>query len=879
MIKKLTACFLATAMLISAVPVIAAVQTYHIVYDLNFDGGDISSITAAKQNVSSVEGGTNGSKALFVDKPASEEEIPYFNLKYLNRMSYSRISINVKPVTEDTNANVKLVVTINEGGKKTDYVLEQKVANINSWTTLSNTLHTKYKALMEAPQVKVIVTDSNGMCSYMLDDFLVESDEPTQEKYNEVPEINNNGNYTYRASFETDTIESFKFDQYTMQIPEFYCTDEIVPHSGKQSLLVTGRGYYDSTITIMLPGVNPKSKIEVSCWVHNAPGVLEETYYIRDFFKVNGKLRCHRIGDFVTVKGDEWVKMTASIDLSQLALTDTPAIQIMTYDNGEIGPFYVDDIVVTSDMPGESYDDMNYVEPERGEGLSDTAYRYIPKYTPVQQDIPSLKDVFKDYFKIGMAVQEKALGAEGNRYFELIKKHCNQLTGEGSMKANYIITNTADGKGYKWDWGNELSDFAYRNGFELVGHVLTWEQASFHVQTQDTEGNFLSRDELLAYLKEYITKVITHFEGDGDASEYVGYTDYKNWHVPVWDVVNEAAKENTEDLFSSRGSGLKAILGKDWVRYAFWYADDVGYDDIEFRYNDFGEQNEDKLNAICTVIDYIIDGDCRLDIIGLQSHYNSETTSAMVRRAVERLAAFGKKLDVTELDMRVITDAEIKSKTNKYELGVTKEAEFYQANFYYDIFELYKEYSDIIDRVTLWSLTDKLSSCNDTNGFKHTDYGTVFDRSMQAKPQYWAIVDSEYYFNEILKEDKSKLRVAYDRSTVAFEDSEWFEQNSVKYLNIDKLLSVFNDLKYSINSDFVSIIKDGIYYEMDFNSNKITAGGKDYSFSSELIKKDDGMYVSCDDVCKMLEYAASFSEGRNLITISSYQRGDILDAI
>ena len=182
MIKKLTACFLATAMLISAVPVIAAVQTNHIVYDLNFDGGDISSITAAKQNVSSVEGGTNGSKALFVDKPVSEEEIPYFNLKYLNRMSYSNISIKVKPVTEDANAKEKLVVTLNEGGKKTDYVLEEKSVNKNTWTTLGDTLHTKYKALMDAPHVKVIATDSNGMWSYMLDDFLVESDEQTQEK-------------------------------------------------------------------------------------------------------------------------------------------------------------------------------------------------------------------------------------------------------------------------------------------------------------------------------------------------------------------------------------------------------------------------------------------------------------------------------------------------------------------------------------------------------------------------------------------------------------------------------------------------------------------------------------------------------------------------
>ncbi len=878
MMKKIISYFLTGIMLLSSVPAIAAIQTDYTVYNLNFDGGDISAVTAGGANISCVEGGKGGGKAVFADGLTAETEMPYINLKYLGRQAYSEISISVKPVTEDSTANAKLILTLNENGTETDYTLDEKNVSKGSWVTLSNTLHTKYKALMDSPKAKVVVTDSTGICSYMLDDFLVTSDAPSTDNYQEVPEINNNGNYYYRAAFETNTIDSFKYDAYTNQIPEFYCTDEIPAHSGKQSLFVTGRGASDSTITVLMPGVDQKSKIEISCWIHNAPGVMQETYQLVDWFRVDGKLRCHSMGT-VTANGDEWVLLTAAIDLSQFNLTETPGFQIRTATD-KLAPFYVDDIVVNSDMPGTSYDDMNFTEPERDESISDTAYRYVPKNIPVQQDIPSLKDVYKDYFKIGVAIQEKSIGAKNNRYHELIAKHCNQLTGEGSYKSAGIIKNTPEGKTYDWTTGNKLADYAYRNGFEIVGHVLTWEQTSYTIMTTDVNGKFLSRDEILAFMKEAITKIMRHFEGDGDASEYAGYTDYKNWHCPVWDVVNEAAYGTTADGFSSRGSGFRAIVGQDWVRYAFQYADEVGYDDIELRYNDFGEQNEDKLNGIYTVVKHIIDGGCRLDIVGLQSHYNPETTISSVRRAFEKLGSFGTKLDVTELDMRAYTDAQIQARKKLYETGIPKDLEFYQANLWLDLFELYKEYSDRIDRVTMWSITDKLSSTNESSGFDRTDYGNIFDRNLQAKPQYWAIADPEYYLKEILREDTSKLRMEFNGYINVIEDENGtFEENGITYVEIGEIMSTLTDIKYVINGERISAIRDGVYYEINAGSNSVTADFKEYTLNSPIIKRNEKIYLSYEDVFAMMGYGSSYSELRNLVSVSEYARGDILDEI
>lgn len=873
--KKIISCLLAGIMLAMSLPVFAAVDTNYTVYNLNFDGGDTSAIRSNGSTVSSVEGGIDGSKAVYIEGYGSEEDVASINLKYLNRTAYSQISVYVKPVTENISAKVKLVVTLNEGGTAKQYTLDEKEIAKGSWVKLSNTLHTKYRALLEEPKVSVIVTDSNGVCSYMIDNFVVTSDKPSTENYQEVQEINNNGNYVYRAAFETDTIESFKYDAYTVQIPEYYCTDEIPAHTGRQSCLVTGRGAFDSTVTIMLPGVDKKSKIEISCYVYNGPGVLQETYYIRDWFTTKAGLQCHQLSTKVTAQSGEWVKLSATVDLSAYEFTATPGFQIMT-DIDKIGPFYVDDIVVTSDRPGTSYDDMDYKEPERGEELSDTAYRYVPKNIPVQTDIPSLKDVYKDYFKIGMALQEKAIGARGNRYFDLILKHCNQLTGEGSYKTSTILKNSPTGKVYNFTTGNKLAEFATQNGMEIVGHVLTWESPSYNIMTTDVNGKFLSRDEILAFMKGHIAKVMRHFEGDGDASEYEGITtDYKNWHCAVWDVVNEAAFGTTADGFSSRGSGLRAIVGQDWVRYAFDYAEAVGYDDIELRYNDFGEQNEDKLNGIYTVAKHIIDGGCKLDIIGMQSHYNPDTTIASVRRAMERLSSLGTKIDITELDIRVYTDAMIQAKKDVYTTGVPKDVEFYQANLWFDLFQLYKEYSDRIDRVTMWSITDKLSSVNESQGFDRIDYGNIFDRNMQAKPQYWAIADPEYYLKEILKEDNSKLRISVNSDITGFEEESYFEENGVIYIDANALLGKFKDLKYVINGGRVSVIRNSTYYEI--NANTATANFKDYKLRAPVINRDGKVYVSYEEMCEMLGYGSSYSEQRNLINVSEYAHGAILD--
>ena len=214
-----------------------------------------------------------------------------------------------------------------------------------------------------------------------------------------------------------------------------------------------------------------------------------------------------------------------------------------------------------------------------------------------------------------------------------------------------------------------------------------------------------------------------------------------------------------------------------------------------------------------------------------------------------------------------------------YENGIPKELEFYQANLWLDLFELYKEYSDRIDRVTMWSITDKLSSTNETSGFDRTDYGNIFDRNFQAKPQYWAIADPEYYLKEILKDDTSKLRFEFNGNTNVIEESDTFEENGALYVETGELLSTLTDIKYVINGERVSVIRNGVYYELNAEKDIIMADFNDYEFEKPVIRRNGKVYVSYEDLLEMIGYGSNYSEQRNLVTISEYQLGGILDEI
>jgi endo-1,4-beta-xylanase len=53
---------------------------------------------------------------------------------------------------------------------------------------------------------------------------------------------------------------------------------------------------------------------------------------------------------------------------------------------------------------------------------------------------------------------------------------------------------------------------------------------------------------------------------------------------------------------------------------------------------------------------------------------------------------------------------------------------------YRDLFQIFLRHADTIDRVTVWGITDNISSGNNFPVPGRTDYPLLFDRNYKAKP-------------------------------------------------------------------------------------------------------------------------------------------------
>jgi len=116
-----------------------------------------------------------------------------------------------------------------------------------------------------------------------------------------------------------------------------------------------------------------------------------------------------------------------------------------------------------------------------------------------------------------------------------------------------------------------------------------------------------------------------------------------------------------------------------------------------------------------------------IEVIGMQAHYNRSTNMDHVRMAIERFAQTGARIHITELDIhfRGVMPAPFMMS----ELQLERQAEMFA-----QLFTWYMEFSDYIDRITIWGREDSSS-------WRGIDGATHFDRFYRPKPAFWAIYD------------------------------------------------------------------------------------------------------------------------------------------
>ena len=334
-------------------------------------------------------------------------------------------------------------------------------------------------------------------------------------------------------------------------------------------------------------------------------------------------------------------------------------------------------------------------------------------------DIPSLKEIYKDKFDFGTAAPQGVFSMP--RWEVLILEEFNILTPENELKPDSVLDVSRSKKQVE-ETGDETSvavhftaakpllDFAKKYGIKVHGHVLIWHsqtpEAFFH-EGYDSQKPYVTREVMLGRMENYIKGVFAYMN-----ENYPGV-------VVSWDVLNEAIDDGTNWL---RNSKWKKIIGEDYPNYAYAYARQYAPEGTLLYYNDYNTAVAGKLKGIVKLLNTLLP-EGNIDGYGFQMHHSvSFPTIKQIKTAVETIAALGIRLRVSELDVGVEKNTEAAFKR--------------QAQYYANVMKILIEHSDQFEAVQVWGLTDTMS-------WRSKDYPLLFDGKGNPKPAFWAVADPD----------------------------------------------------------------------------------------------------------------------------------------
>ncbi|GHB83469.1 beta-xylanase [Persicitalea jodogahamensis] len=330
---------------------------------------------------------------------------------------------------------------------------------------------------------------------------------------------------------------------------------------------------------------------------------------------------------------------------------------------------------------------------------------------------PTLKSAYKDYFPIGVAVAPRNLtGPEA----ELIIKQFSSVTPENAMKMGPIHP---EENRYFWQDADAIVDFAQKNGLKVRGHTLCWHNQTPRWFFTDASGNQVSREVLLARLKQHITDVMSRYKGK----------------IYAWDVVNEAVPDGGESIY--RPSKFYEIIGEDYIEKAFEYAHAVD-PEAKLFYNDYNTENTAKRDKIFQIVKKLKDKKVPIHGVGLQGHWSiDEPTSQELEASIEKFASLGLDVQVTELDLSVYPKEHERRAKKETDDGIlTEDMVKKQTAQYKMLFDTFRKHKGTLTGVTFWNVSDRSSWLDNFPVPGRKDYPLLFDQNYQPKEAFWQVV-------------------------------------------------------------------------------------------------------------------------------------------
>lgn len=467
--------------------------------------------------------------------------------------------------------------------------------------------------------------------------------------------------------------------------------------SGYYSLLASGRtASWQGPVADMTEILKPGKTYQITTWVKYKGN--ESSLRIQSTYDKNNGASYHGIGS-VTATNNTWVKFEATLFVPMDITNIKVYFELPQSISGEI---YLDDFIISEVS----------VNTEKYAGL------------------PSISNVYKDYFDIGAAVSSAVLTADITN--TLIKSQFSTITFGNEMKPDALLDYTAcisDLKQYNLSPAIKTASledylkYAKDNGFKVRFHTLLWHEQTprwFFAVNYSTNPSapLVSKDVMLKRMENYIRKVMLC------TKQYPGV-------IYAWDVVNEAIEPN-----HNKANGYRAdnslwyqIIGEEFVEKAFEYARKYSYDDAGLFYNDYNTYIPARTTAIYNLASKLKEKGL-IDGIGMQSHIDMGYPSLdMYEKAVRKFAELGLEINITELDMHnnQNTEAAFQQQAVRY------------ADLFSLLLRLKKEGVANITNVTFWGVLDSTSWL--TSHRREKSYPLLFDGEGNPKPAFYKLIE------------------------------------------------------------------------------------------------------------------------------------------
>lgn len=332
---------------------------------------------------------------------------------------------------------------------------------------------------------------------------------------------------------------------------------------------------------------------------------------------------------------------------------------------------------------------------------------------------------------IGAAVARHWLESEV-AYRELLLREFDSLTPENEAKWD-VLQPSRDT--WYFEPADALVDFAQSEALTVRGHTLVW-----HSQRPYWIDAIQDAEDMRAAMRAHITATLDHFRG----------------RVPRWDVVNEAFADGIE----WNGTWLRdwratQLLGSGYIAEAFQMAREVD-PDIDLFYNDYNNDGRGgKADQIYAMVEDLVEQGVPIDGVGFQLHINATPTQITpggqfwsslypnfynvdaFADNIDRYAALGLKVHITEMDVRVRSPFHhpdhAPDGTSRNSTPITATEARLQANIYYDYVSACVEKYPACDAITFWGVADQYS-------WYAPDPALPFDATYAPKAAYDAIM-------------------------------------------------------------------------------------------------------------------------------------------